>query len=249
MTRRTSVVPRLPCLALLIAVCSLSVCLTPFALAQTVIKALPNTITEPGVYVLTKDLVYSGSGAAIDVETSNVVVDFQGYKIQGSSPSTAFGVTVGKSAVASNVTIQNGTVENFSVGVYFAFDGNFGDGGALEAGQACNLRIVNTGAGIVVDQPYSVIQNNLIYNCSGIGISGPDGVGGILIANNKLILCGTGVQMYGRCYLTGNAASNCTTGFDLEPLGGSAGDARFNTTTNCPTPFAGSGNLLTDQNG
>jgi hypothetical protein len=73
------------------------------AVGQTIIKSLPLTITSPGVYVLTKGLVYSGALAALDVEVSNVVVNLQGYRIQGPGPSTAFGVTVGQSAVANQL--------------------------------------------------------------------------------------------------------------------------------------------------
>jgi hypothetical protein len=243
MTRRASVFPRcgLPRFALLIAVCSLSFSLAPFSPGQTTIKTLPITITKPGVYELTKDLGYSGSSAAIDVETSGVVVDFQGYKIQGPSNTNGTGVLVGDSSTASNVIIQNGTIENFGAGVELYYNSN----NPSSLGQVAGLLIVNTGSGITVDQPFSVIRNNVISQCTGPGINAPDAIAGILIAGNKLINCATGVDISGPCYLTGNVASGCTTGFDVES---STGTARFNTTTNCTTPFTGSGVLLNSQN-
>jgi hypothetical protein len=212
--------------------------------AQVVITRLPHKITKPGLYVLTKDLGYNGSTFAIDVESSDVVVDFQGFKIQGPGASgTVTGVMVGNSTSSNNVTIQNGTIENFGAGI----DLHNNVSATSSGGQIRNMRIINTGSfGIEITQGLCVIANNVVSQCAGIGIQG---YAYLLLSGNQLINCTNyGVQVYGACYLTGNFASTCATGFDLETSGGLVGAARFNTTTNCTTPFAGQGTLLTDQN-
>jgi hypothetical protein len=213
------------------------------ARAQVVISRLPHTIKKPGVYILTKDIAYSGSTFAIDVESSDVAVNFQGFKIQGPGASgTVTGVMIGNSTSSYNVTIQDGTIEDFGVGI----DLNSNLSAVSSGGQIQNMRVINTGShGIEITQSLCVIYNNVISQCTGTGIQG---FGYLLLSGNQLVGCAVGVQVYGAGYLTGNFANNCTTGFDLETSGGLVGAARFNTTTNCATPFTGQGILLTNEN-
>lgn len=236
--------PRFILPALALALAAQLVWLQSSAPAEVVITLLPHKITTPGLYVLTKDLGYTGSTFAIDVESSDVVVDFQGFKIEGPGASgSATGVMIGKSKSANNVTIQNGTVENLGVGIYL----NSNVSATSSGGQIQNMRVINTGLfGIEVNQSLCVIENNVVSQCDGIGIKG---FGYLLLSGNQLVNCATtGVQVFGACYLTGNFANNCPTGFDMETSGGLVGAARFNTTTSCPKPFTGSGTLLTNQN-
>jgi hypothetical protein len=86
----------------------------------TPITALPFTITAKGIYCLTGDLNTSiNTGNALEIAASNVVLDLNGHKIAGLSAgpsSLAAGVSVNQ---RQNVTIKNGTVRGFFVGIAF----------------------------------------------------------------------------------------------------------------------------------
>ena len=86
----------------------------------TPITTLPFTITVKGVYCLTGDLNTSvASGNALEIAANNVVLDLNGHKIAGQSAGTntlATGIAVNQH---QNVTIRNGTVRGFFIGIAF----------------------------------------------------------------------------------------------------------------------------------
>jgi hypothetical protein len=93
----------------------------PSVLADTSITTVPFTIKNVGVYVLTKNLTYAGTGNAIEVEVPDVTIDFQGYRIEcPSQPGNAVGVYVD---TVSDVTVGISTdgycywLENYVVGI------------------------------------------------------------------------------------------------------------------------------------
>ena len=102
------------------------------------ISAVPYNITGPGTYQLVRNLTYSGSGSAITISnlTGPVVLDFKGFTITGpgiinNAESIGTGITVQGSGGGLNdfitipVTIRNGTVSQFQVGVYATNLNNF----------------------------------------------------------------------------------------------------------------------------
>jgi hypothetical protein len=79
----------------------------------TAITALPAKITKAGVYHLTKDLAYTPtSGAAIEIETTDVIIDLNAHEILGVSGSTGV-----YASDQSRIVIKNGTIRGFQVGV------------------------------------------------------------------------------------------------------------------------------------
>jgi parallel beta-helix repeat protein len=82
----------------------------------TTITSLPAVITKSGHYSLQRDLYYAGTGDAITVYASNVVLDLHGHTLLGpGGPSTGSGVAV---LSYQNVTVTNGTISGFAAGVF-----------------------------------------------------------------------------------------------------------------------------------
>ena len=84
--------------------------------ADTLISTLPYTIAVTGNYSVAHSLSYSGSGAAITVNASDVTVDLQGQQLVCSTPpgTTAVGIAAKD---RSNVTVRNGSILNFKRGI------------------------------------------------------------------------------------------------------------------------------------
>lgn len=70
-------------------------------------------ITEPGHYVVTRNIPSSGSVPAIEIMTSNVDLDLNGMSVGGGD--TAPGVRVGN--IMGEITIRNGSIEHVSEGI------------------------------------------------------------------------------------------------------------------------------------
>jgi hypothetical protein len=83
-------------------------------------------ITAPGTYVVTADLIYSGTGTAISILgnlTAPVVLDLKGHTLTGSSKPSAQNFSVGISVFGngpsvSSISIQNGAITSFGIGVW-----------------------------------------------------------------------------------------------------------------------------------
>ncbi|WP_158058785.1 right-handed parallel beta-helix repeat-containing protein [Halorussus halophilus] len=76
------------------------------------------TITDPGVYELTRDV--AGDGPCIEIQTSDVTIDGNGYTVsQASGLGPGAGVLADDTGQLTNVTVRNVTVTEFGVGVWF----------------------------------------------------------------------------------------------------------------------------------
>lgn len=76
------------------------------------------TIGSPGTYSLTADVIDSGAVRCIEITANDVVLDGQGYTIDGTG--TGYGVWVDNtSATATNVTVENLVVTDWGDGVHF----------------------------------------------------------------------------------------------------------------------------------
>jgi hypothetical protein len=115
---------------LLLATFSLITTIIAASGANIPITGLPLYITTPGTYVLNKNLNYLATNnmPAIVIAnniTGTVVVDLNGFTIIGggeiSQNNESFGVSIGYYNVAmtnvSPITIRNGTLTNFTVGI------------------------------------------------------------------------------------------------------------------------------------
>ncbi len=92
--------------------------------AQTVINALPYTITTAGEYVLTANLTSpQTTGNLITINASNVTLDLQGHFITG--PTNTADTPIGIYAYErANLTVRNGTVSHCTDGILIYGNGN-----------------------------------------------------------------------------------------------------------------------------
>ena len=107
----------------------LAVALGPAASrAETVncapITTLPTIIAAQGIYCFTGHLSTAiTSGNAIDIQTNNVILDLNGFKLGGlaaGAGTTAIGI---HALDRQNITIKNGTVRGFLRGIQLEASG------------------------------------------------------------------------------------------------------------------------------
>ena len=73
-------------------------------------------IKNPGVYVLTNDIVNSTSSVCIDIQSSDVIFDGQGFVVDGTGSGDGIKV-YNYSVTVSNITIRNVTLSEWSSGI------------------------------------------------------------------------------------------------------------------------------------
>ena len=219
----------------------LAIAMSTSANAATLITSLPYTITQPGNYQLASSLNYpSATGIAITVNSADCTIDLNGFVISGTGIGSAIGIS---SVNHANVTVRNGTVTRFNVGVALDGDSNpkaptaaINTSGLVEnlrinQVQVSGIRLINSSNAIVRNcQIYSVLYSGPEL-CAGINSSG--GFGN-LIANNQIcnVLKGAGIFLNGsnNDVVDGNLISRGYLGIVGVPV---AGDAKIknNTTT------------------
>ena len=203
------------------------------------------TISSSGYYLVTNNLTYSansiGSLTAIIITASDVTLDLGGYCISCSGSYSADAGCISVNS-ASNVTVQNGSINGFGFGVDLYNAAN-SLGNIVQ-----NLRMANVVQGVYSAQGSClVIRNNEIYNSvgasdGGIGIE-IEAVGNV-VRGNYVSGFDVGIASSGGNYFLENTICNCSNGLDM-----ASGDQyRFNTTLSCTTPFSGGGTALTDEN-
>jgi hypothetical protein len=132
----------------------------------TVITSLPYTIDTQGIYCLKENLVTSiTSGSAITINSNNVVIDLNGYRLGGlpAGPSTnAIGILANEQ---QNITIRNGTVRGFFVGIWLS------DRSPYTTSQGYLIEDIhaemNAYIGIDVHGRGNIIRNNQVVNTGG----------------------------------------------------------------------------------
>jgi Ca2+-binding RTX toxin-like protein len=120
---------------------------------MSTISTVPFVISTPGTYTLTQNLVFSGtSGAAIEIRSSGVTLNLNGFSIIGSGvpETTATGISATN---CSNITIANGSVSGFMYGV----------------------RLTDTSSGAATYGGHSILQMS-VSDCTfrGIQVLGPN---------------------------------------------------------------------------
>jgi hypothetical protein len=203
---------------------------------QTVINSIPYTISAPGNYVLGASLTYSSkTGTAITVNAHNVTIDLNGHYLYNPNfaANSAYAIY---SNNKGNITVQNGQIIGFYVGVYLDNPSS----GSLNAGHLVEgMRITDCTFGIfLTDGTTSVFQNNQISTT----VAGTEGIGfgngsGNRVAGNVVSGYSTfaGIFSTGSNYIDENTVSNCGTGIVMS----GSDKYRFNTTLNCTTSFSG----------
>jgi hypothetical protein len=209
--------------------------------AQTVIKSVPNTINASGTYTLSANLTYSGASPAITINASNVTIDFAGHVLTSTNGTTGTKGVILPSTIGnqSNVTIKNGTITNFTWGIY----ADSGTGGTTYSGIVVqDMRFyaiigvhINGGTGCT-------IQRNLLMTTGAGGslIDLINSAGAIVVRDNQAygdpgyaIVFSNSTSSGG--YFDNNFVINGLSGFVLE----NADKYRFNITDLCSTPYSG----------
>lgn len=212
---------------------------------QTAINSVPYTITQPGQYFLNKDLSTFASGTAIAINSSNVILDFNGHKLINTLGTIvkAFGVALAtNSKPLENVTIKNGTISGFQLGIFLLSGSNPEIASIGHVVDGMHITFFSF-AGIDTAQASScLITNNFLDGSpsSGVGIELHGGFN--QVSHNRVVNCSAGILSDGQNYLESNFVAQCTTGFDC-----GNDKLRFNTTLGCTTAFA-NGTLVTDDN-
>ena len=206
-----------------------------------------------GVYCFTGDLATAmTSGNAINIETNNVVLDLNGFKLGGLAAGTgtfALGIHANN---RQNLTIKNGTIRGFSGGILLQ------DSGASQGHIVEDIRAdQNTLVGIDVRGSGNIVRNNQVVatggttafgvNVSAVGIrvfgAGPR------VLNNDVITTvkqGTGIargiflDSVTGGLLVNNRITVADKGIDFA---GSDGKYRDNVTFDVTTPFSGGTNI------
>ena len=80
---------------------------------RTPISSSPYTISNPGSYYLTTNIVGVSSQNGINISANNVTLDLNGFSLQGIS-SAINGISI--QTGYTNVTVRNGTISGWGAG-------------------------------------------------------------------------------------------------------------------------------------
>ena len=207
---------------------------------------LPAVITAQGLYCFTGNLATAiTSGNAIDIQTNNVVLDLNGFKLGGLAAGLGTEAVGINAADRQNITIKNGTVRGFQKGILLSgFQGHVVED--IRADQ-------NTLVGIQVRGAGNIVRNNQVVATGGTTAFGAnsDALGIVVVGdgprvlNNDVITTvkqGTGTAWGIRLDVGagGLAVNNRITVADIGiQYNGSTGKYRDTLTFDVPTPFTG----------
>jgi len=223
------------------------------------ISSLPYTISRPGSYCLTNNLSTPITrGAAIIIAASNVLLDLKGCKLEGTAAmgaSTAAGI---KAADRRSVTVRNGTIRGFALGVQLFQVASPSPGSAnvvedlrIERSYQCGITATGTG---------TVVRRNLVYDIGDPTAAAVDttaiSIGGdsVRVLDNDISRVNnlggqsTGIQFdFGKYQLAaGNRISDAAIGIRFVAETALTGKYRGNITLNVQQPYSGGIDLGTN---
>jgi hypothetical protein len=148
----------------------------------TAVTTVPAVISTPGVYCLTGNLVTNmASGNAIDIQANNVVLDLNGFRVAGLAAGAGTQARGIYSLNHQNITIKNGIVRGFLVGIFL--EGSSGQGHLVED----ILADLNTMVGIGIGGHRSIVRNNRIVSTGG-GTGAPFALGIIIDGSGNRVI-------------------------------------------------------------
>jgi len=196
----------------LIKILNLSILLltAPAAWAETTnctaITTLPYTITVQGIYCFTGNLATSMvTGNAIEIQTNNVIIDLNGWKLGGLAAGTGthtYGIYAWQ---RKNITIRNGTIRGFFYGIWLddIVPYTTSQGHLVEDIRAD----MNIYSGIYVGGRGSIVRRNQVVDTGGsTAFSNPNAYG--------ILLLGPGVRVLNND-ISGTAATGSGLGYGL----------------------------------
>jgi parallel beta-helix repeat protein len=139
-------------------------------------------IDQPGSYVLTSDVVNCAQFIAIEIRSSDVVLDGGGHLLDGRDSANSAGIYVnGPAGAARNVTVRNVRVTDWFYGVYF--HGSVDSKVESAETSSCGF----TGV-VVYRNATGAAVRDCTLSANGYGIVLSDGADGALIEGNEI--CG-----------------------------------------------------------
>ena len=150
---------------------SLTLLLTaPDTWAETIdctpITTLPTIITIQGIYCFNGNLATSiSSGNAIEIQTNNVTIDLNGWKLGGLAAGTGTWTNGIYAFQRKNITIKNGTIRGFNRGILLKDNSPYttSQGHLIEDIRADK----NTFVGISVEGRGSIVRRNQVVDTGG----------------------------------------------------------------------------------
>lgn len=163
--------------------------LAAFAVTSTVraetincspISVAPVVISTPGSYCLTRSLhINMSTGRAIDIQSANVTLDMNGYYLDNTLAGTGQSTYGIYSAVGDNVTIRNGTLRGFYIGVHVA--DSFG---VVYGTLVQDMRVQDSYfLGIRSNAQMSELRRNIVHTTGGTTLAGAGDIIGIEISD------------------------------------------------------------------
>jgi hypothetical protein len=165
--------------------------------ARTLIATAPFTISQPGSYYLTSNLTVP-AGNAIDITTSGVTLDLNGFTIRSTAASaTGYGILINSSL--RNITIVNGFIEGGVTNVAGVYSGSgFGYGIYYSGGAPVNVLVSRVSVAGCLDHGIFVGSNNttVVESCI-VRTVGGTGISALTIKQSTATDCGNDA-IYGR---------------------------------------------------
>jgi len=183
------------------------------------IAGFPGTISRPGRYKLTGNLVVPANMMGIEVTANDVTIDLNGFTIRGTANSSYYGIVA--NIDTSRLRVANGTITGFSItGVEASsfsvienmrlVSNNYGMRGK-ENTRIRNSTIANNGMRGIECFPGCSVEGSIIAGTANTGIYFPAGggtvLGNVIVGNGGYGLSSSGAATgYGQNILVGNQA-------------------------------------------
>jgi hypothetical protein len=155
----------------MLRVTALVICMTVIAGAArsettncTEVPSVPFFINTPGIYCLKMSLsLASAASTGIEIQADDVVLDLNGFVLDGSAAGAGTSSWGIRAANHKNVTIRNGTVRGFYVGIFAGWITSEWTGNVLE-----DLLVDrSTGYAMIVYGPGIVVRKNRVTKTGG----------------------------------------------------------------------------------
>lgn len=179
------------------------------------------TICQPGSYRLSGNLLVTGIKNGVDIATSRVTLDLNGFSISG--PSLGSGVA----GASSGINVLNGSISDMGYGVQLPGAGD----------SVTNVTVMNSTNGIVLN--LARVTNCRVLN-SGIGI---ELTGGGLASGNTLSGNYYGILLYKDGSASGNYISGSNVGITFSAHGFYSGNVLSGNTTDVSGGVSHSDNI------
>lgn len=171
----------------------------------------PGTISLPGSYRLGSNITVPNGKVGIEVITTDVTIDLDGYRISGGPAGGAQNALSGISTTGDRLTVKNGTITGFRTAGIFASDRAFL--------VVTDMRVINSAIGIENSRgSYTRIANSIVslnYN-RGINCTHACQLEGSIVSNNN---------GYGIVLMNGTILGNTFIGNALQAISGAASPA------------------------